>query len=240
MEMPREVKSQIEKHHVGGISGSDCLACSSGCCSQSGFAILENVISMYDLYERGGLKRKGFKFSRRLSFNDFAFTHFNVYVEMVGPKEHQEGLVQFYPKSIDERGRLIAIPGGGEFYAVRSGLFRDNPWLGRGCVFLSHPCPNWPEDDGYSKRRCILHTPDCYTIVGPKPIDCLFYTCMKPYTPVCPSPEESVAWHAALSKAFPRSVERFKQLSPTFDRHWTAIQNQGERVDQAEKPGGQS
>jgi len=114
MEIPQEIKLLIARHHIGGISASECLACSSGCCTQSGFAILENVIAMYDLHQQGTLKRKDFKFSKRLSFTDFAFSHFNVYVKMVGPEEHQEGLVQFYPKSIDERGRLITIPGGGE------------------------------------------------------------------------------------------------------------------------------
>jgi hypothetical protein len=240
VEIPQEIKLLIAKYHVGGISGSECLACSSGCCSQSGFAILENVIAIYELYKQGKLKRKGFKFSKRLSFNDFVFSHFDNYIKMVGPEEHQEGLVQFYPKSIDDRGRLVTIPGGAEFYETRRQLFRDNPWLGRGCIFLSHPCPNWPEDDGYSKRHCILHTPDCYTILGPKPIDCLFYTCAKPYDPVCPSKEESDAWHATLSRAFPRSIERLQRLSPTFDHFWTKLQNHSDKPNQAGEFGEQT
>ena len=56
------VADQIAAHHEGGITEQDCLACSSPCCSQGGFAILENVIQVYDRYKAGRLKRDDFDF----------------------------------------------------------------------------------------------------------------------------------------------------------------------------------
>ena len=104
------------------------------------------------------------------------------------------------------------MPGSGWYWEIRSELFDQNPWLNWGCVFLSHTCPNWPADDGLAKRHCILHTPDCRDAVGPKPIDCVFYTCTKPYEPKTPTKEQTEEWLSALSDAFPESVERFREL----------------------------
>ena len=86
----------------------------------------------------------------------------------------------FHMRSLSQDGTLIGIPAGGDYWEIRAELFQQNPWLNRGCVFLSHKVGNWPEDDRDASRHCILHTPSSGTNVTAKPIDCVFYTCNKP------------------------------------------------------------
>lgn len=212
MKIPAQVSELIAKYHADGVSAEECLACSSGCCSHGGFAILENVLEIYALYQKGKLKRKGYRFPKGLLFRDFVFMHFDVWSHSTGPDDDKQEIVFFHMCSIDEQGRPIHVPGGGSYWDIRGGLFDNNPWLNRGCIFLSHSCPNWPEDDRYTKRHCILHSADCCEVVGAKPIDCVFFTCSKPYAPKIPSREESEQWFRALSEAFPNSKSRFESL----------------------------
>jgi len=173
---------------------------------------MKNVLAIYALYQQGKLRRKGYRFPRGLSLKDFIFQYFDVWSRNVGEEGQEQEVVFFHMKSIDEKGRPISIPGGGDCWKTRSELFCHNPWLNWGCVFLSHKCPNWPQDDGYKKRRCILHTSDCQEFIGPKPIDCIFYTCIEPYECKMPSKEESDAWFRALAAAFPGSKERLIEI----------------------------
>ena len=39
--------------HSDAVTAQDCEASSSPCCSHGGFAILENVLAIYDLYQGG-------------------------------------------------------------------------------------------------------------------------------------------------------------------------------------------
>jgi hypothetical protein len=208
--MIEKVLEIIANHHEDGVSESDCEFCSSGCCSQGGFAILENVLEIYKLYVIGQLKRKGMKFKENLILIDFIFEYFDIWERPVSLKDEEDTLMFFHMKSIDEKGRTISIPGE-SYWDNRSDLFRLNPWLNKGCVFLSHFVPHWFEDDG-KIRYCILHGRGGDKLTGAKPIDCIFYTCIEPYKAKTPSSEKTDAWFFALSKAFPNSKERFEEI----------------------------
>jgi hypothetical protein len=211
MEIPQTLRYLLEKHQSGGITESDCLSCSSGCCSRGGFAIIENVLAIYELYKKGLLQRKGMNFPEGLSLRAFIVEYFDVWERHVGPKEDEAPLIFFHAKSIDEKGRPISIPGD-SYWEVRDNLFNRNRWLNHGCVFLSHPVLDWPNDDHFSGRHCILHQEDSLTNIGPKPIDCLFYTCLKPYEAKFPVMEETVKWLYAIAKAFPNSKEKIEKI----------------------------
>mgnify|MGYP001591093620 FL=1 len=75
---PEPIVRFLRQHHAGGVTEEDCLACSSPCCSLGGFAILENVVQIYDLYRRGGLQRADYQYEAGLSFEDFVFKYFEV------------------------------------------------------------------------------------------------------------------------------------------------------------------
>lgn len=214
MDFPIELKQLVEAHHHGGVTEADCRDCSSGCCSHGGFAILENVLAIFELYRRGRLKRKGHRFPRGMSLEDFIFTYFDVWERPVGPEEDGATLMFFHMKSLDERGRPIHIPGD-SFWQNRIDLFDGNPWLNHGCVFLSEPVPPWPEDDGRSRRHCILHQPDSNHRIGAKPIDCTFFTCTEPYQSKAPEKDVTAAWFHELAMQFPESAERFAAICET-------------------------
>ena len=211
MKIPQTLLDILEKHQRDCVTESDCLSCSSGCCSRGGFAIIENVFAIYELYEKGKLKRKGMNFPKGLSLYAFIVKYFDVLERHVGPEEDEEPLVFFHMKSIDEKGRPISIPGD-EYWKTRDGLFNRNRWLNHGCVFLSHPVLDWPHDDHLSDRHCILHQEDSLTNIGSKPIDCLFYTCRKPFEPKLPAKEETEKWFYAIAKAFPNSKEKAESI----------------------------
>lgn len=211
-ELPPKITRLIQKHHRGGVTPADCLACSSACCSHSGFAILENVQLIYELYQAGHLRREDFVFEFGLSFRDFVFKYFDVTCRVTGRWLWQKTLLTFYPRSITGDNRLIVVPRAGSYCYVRSDLFDENPWLNKGCVFLSKKVPNWPEDDGDASRYCLLHAPKSPTHLSAKPIDCVFYTCNTPIDSKIPSSKTSQRLFRALAKAYPRSVERFKRL----------------------------
>jgi hypothetical protein len=211
-ELPPKITRIIQDHHRGGISQADCRACSSACCSHSGFAILENLQLIYQRYQAGLLQRPDFAFEPDLSFKDFTFKHFDVIVKVTGKWFWKKEIVLFYPKCVTAEGQLIAIPGGDYYCYVRAGLFNENPWLNWGCAFLSHKVPNWPQDDGDTGRYCLLHTPDSPNHLSAKPIDCVFFTCTTPLDIRVPSPKTSARFFRALASAYPHSVERFRRL----------------------------
>ena len=171
MKLPPAIRDLIDRHHAGGVTERDCIVCASGCCSQGGFAILENVLAIYESYRRNELERTGYRFPPGLTLPQFIFLHFDVCGREVGPEGDRRPLLFFHMKSVDERGRPVTIPSQGDYWTVRRELFQANPWLNTGCVFLSRPVPNWPRDDGVQERRCILHRPDSMEAVGPKPVD---------------------------------------------------------------------
>ena len=208
-----DVADQIASHHDGGITEKDCIACSSPCCSHGGFAILENVVLIYERYKEGTLKRDDFEFNPGLSFQDFVFQYFDVYVDRTGQLWWKRDILCFHMKSVDSTGTPISIASTTDSYwETRASLFESNPGLNKGCVFLSKKAPDWPEDDGDSSRHCILHTSEAGKRITEKPIDCIFFTCDTPKNPRDLSPEFSRRWFRTLSRAYPRSVERFEAL----------------------------
>jgi hypothetical protein len=212
---PDSICQILSDFHKDEVSSDNCIKCSSGCCSRGGFAILENVLLIYDLYKNNMLKRKSFKFEKGLNIKDFIYNYFDVFSRNVGTEENKLILMFFHMKSIDEKGRPISIPGD-DYWRNRSDLFNYNPWLNHGCVFLSHSVPDWPNDDEYSKRYCILHRPDSGTHLGPKPIDCVFHICTEKYDLKEPKKEETDAWFYALANSYPNSKERFEKIMEEF------------------------
>ncbi len=209
---PAPIVRFLKEYHSGGVTEADCLACSSPCCSLGGFAILENVVQIYELYRQGGLRRTDYEYQPGLGFADFVFQYFDVYKKLVPLAGGEVTLMLFHMRSLSQDGNLIGIPAGGDYWEIRAELFQKNPWLNRGCVFLSHKVGNWPEDDRDASRHCILHTPSSGSHVTAKPIDCVFYTCNKPVDARVPTQEQSANWFRLLATHFPNSLERFEAL----------------------------
>src|SRR5271169_2624247 len=65
---PDAIVRFLSEYHSGGVTESDCRACSSPCCSLGGFAVLENVVQIYELYQHGGLRRADYEYEPGLSF----------------------------------------------------------------------------------------------------------------------------------------------------------------------------
>ncbi len=211
-ELPGRARTFLKRYHAGGVTEQDCRACSSACCSHGGFAILENVLQIYERYRAGALRRRDHQFPANLSFREFVFQHFEVYQQAVQLGDREAVVLLFHMRSLSSDGHLIQIPAVGEYWQTRVKLFEANPWLNRGCVFLSHGVGNWPEDDGDSSRHCILHSPLSGSHVTEKPLDCVFYTCDRPIAARAPTAELSAEWFSILAESFPNSVERFEQL----------------------------
>lgn len=209
---PDPIVRFLNAYHAGGVTEADCRACSSPCCSLGGFAILENVVQIHELYLQGRLRRSDYEFEPGLRFADFVFKYFDVYKKTVPAESGELTLLLFHMRSLSQENQLISIPSGGDYWQIRTELFQQNPWLNRGCVFLSHKVGNWPEDDRDASRHCILHQPSSGTHVTAKPMDCVFYTCNKPIEGRAPTEEQSASWFRLLATHFPNSVERFEAL----------------------------
>ncbi|MHC4198819.1 MAG: hypothetical protein ACYSU0_02440 [Planctomycetota bacterium] len=177
-----------------------------------GFAILENVVLIYDAYEEGLLMREDYEFPTELSFKDFVLRYFDILQMPTGRAFWRKNVLCFYPRSLSAEDEPIALPRVGNVYETRGELFHRNPWLNKGCVFLTRRVPHWPEDDGDETRGCILHSDKCLTHVTAKPIDCVFYGCSEPLQPRTPTQEMSRKWHRALAVSFPESVARFTAM----------------------------
>ena len=135
---PKRIARILTGWHVEGVTPEDCSVCSSSCCSYGGFAILENVLAIFDVYQRGELKREDYVFPVGLSFRDFVGTHFDVIWFNTGQWLWRRRIAAFYMKSLSSDGHLISIPYVGKsYYQTRAELFRDNPWLNKGCIFLN-------------------------------------------------------------------------------------------------------
>ena len=213
--LPQELLDQIADYHAGGISPQDCLACSSPCCAHGGFAILENVIEIYERYRRGKLQRTDYSFLQNLTFREFVLEYFDVYRHDVPDTDPCESIVLFHMRSLSPDGHTISIPPVAtvaEYCRARNAFFEANAWMNTGCVFLSHKLSAWPNDDHHAGRHCILHETESSTQITAKPIDCVFHTCNTPKTARQPTSEQSDSWLAALARQYPRSVERFREL----------------------------
>lgn len=210
---PKRIARILKKWHVGAVTPRDCVACSSSCCSHSGFALIENVLKIYDLYRRCELKREDYEFPPGLSFSDFVRMHFDVLWVPTGNRFWNKLIAVFFPKSLSGDGHLLSIPWvGGSYYKTRAALFTENSWLNKGCVFLNKKNDEWPSDDKDGSRQCILHHPDSSGHLTQKPIDCVFYVCTTTCECKVPTRRFSRRWFRALAASYPRSVERFLSL----------------------------
>ncbi|OGJ92459.1 MAG: hypothetical protein A2487_00760 [Candidatus Raymondbacteria bacterium RifOxyC12_full_50_8] len=173
-----------------------------------GFALLENVVLIYNFYKKGKLRRKDFTFKHGLAFRDFVDTYFDIWEW--SEKNGKNAILFFHPKIVSACNDLISIPGDNDYYAMRAQLFEFNPWMSKGCVFLSEKITNWPQGDT-KPRHCILHSKHSSKQIGPKPIDCVFHTCILPKMQKLPEPEVVDKWFSALARAFPGSVRRYNK-----------------------------
>ena len=206
---PQEIRDFLARYHADALGGEHCVACSSACCSQGGFALLENVILIYDRYSAGRLKRSDYAFKPALSFADFVFTYFDIRSFMVG----KETMLMFHMRNLTPDGRIIGIPEEeGSYWETRQRLFNENPGLNSGCVFLSQKLPAGQAGDSNTLRQCILHREHALDSVTQKPLDCVFFTCqqeMGKYKK--PEAQDSEEWFRLLARHFPGSVGRFKE-----------------------------
>ncbi len=207
--LPPQIRRVLDKHHKGAVAAGVCAGCASTCCNRSGFAILENVILIYGLYRAGKLERSDFRFEPDLSFEEFVYTYFDIWQRPTS-RARKDDLLTFHPKCVSANGYLISIPETADYWDARELLFNANPWLSRGCVFLSRMTSSEAMQKDWTTRRCILHGRQSLTHLTSKPLDCVFHTCQSPYQPKMPKSRIIDQWFRALARAYPNSVERFQ------------------------------
>jgi hypothetical protein len=176
---------------------------------QGGFAILENVLFIYDAYLNGELARDGYTFPPGLSFKRFAAKYFDY---SVMPVRREKKLALFHARTLSRRGGLISWNDVGDF-SVGNPRFVATCSQSRGCIFLNRGFDHWPEVAESHVKHCILHRRHNNTCLTPKPIQCVFFICAKPGEPRHPSTKLAAQWYRALAEAYPNSVERFRQLT---------------------------
>ncbi len=220
--LPKPVAKILSEWHQNGIHEADCAVCSSACCSHSGFAILENVELIYEKYKEGRLVRADYEFPNNLTFSDFVLKYFDIDGYSFGTWMFKKSALIFHMRSLSENNEIISIPRLGNYWAIRTSMFNQNPWLNQGCIFLNKKAPNWPEDDKDSSRKCILHTPDCNEMVTEKPIDCVFFTCTQMMKLKTPTPQISTQWFRILAVSFPDSIRRYNLLLDKDKQEHTA------------------
>jgi hypothetical protein len=210
--LPAPVAEMLDRCHQDGTPPEACARCAAGCCSRGGFAILENVMRIYERYRAGQLQRADYQFAGGLNFREFVEQYFDIQVWTPESPEDGKGVVIFHMKNLGPGGSLVSIPQVGEYWDVRNELFDRNPWLNRGCIFLSEGLPDGGADDGRTGRHCILHEAQSGNCVTAKPIDCVFFTCTEPGVPRSVDEATEEQWLATLAACFPGSIERFKRL----------------------------
>jgi len=207
--LPQGVLDFLEHYHKGGTGDEHCSSCNAACCSQGGFALLENVVLIHKAYERGLLKRKDYDYTPDLSFGDFVFTYFDVRTYSAGESD----IVLFHMRNLDFGNRIIGLPDEGSYWETRAKLFEETKGLNRGCVFLSEKTGKVPSEDDNTERGCILHVPESPDHLTAKPIDCLLFTCTDaPRHYKKPHAAETRQWMQLLAESFPNSIDRLKEM----------------------------
>lgn len=197
MNLPAEISEFIEGRENDGES--PCLACNSSCCNGPGFAILENVTMIYELYMNDKLTRSDYIFEKGLSFCCFVFKYFDITVI-------NDKLLVFFPKMISDKDRLITVPPW-NFWQSRDYIIKREKSYG--CIFLKKK----QLENDTSPNYCLLHNGSTNEL-SEKPIDCLFLQCSEVKKIKNPTGDESRDWFDLLDKHFPNSKERFNLLCP--------------------------
>ncbi len=200
MELPPEIKYQIARRKNPQFSSEVCLGCTGKCCSGPGFALLENVVEIYDRYITSNLTRSDYQYKPNLSFCQFVMEYFDRVV-------FNNSLLVFFPKVISSHDMLLHVSPLG-YYEARE--YIHNRSENFGCIFLDRK-RNVGEHRGH---KCILHNSSIEDKMTAKPIDCSFLTCTPSMDVINPLNTESNLWFASLDHHFPKSKERFAQLCP--------------------------
>ena len=223
--LPEKIIKIHEEYHRDGITGADCISCSSTCCSRGGLALLENVVLIFEKYKKDLLRRTDFSFVPGLTFKKFIIKYFDIYCFQTGNIFRRKNLLLFHTKVVTKENRLVSIPAvPGRYTGNRLEEESKPEKAARGCVFLSNKSPDWPEQDGDTSRHCLLHSYHFNTHITEKPIDCVFFTCTSPLQAKAPAKRIAEQWISALANAFPESMERFRDIVGEF-----VIENESEK-----------
>ena len=198
--LPEDIADSIRRRSRHESAPSPCESCNAHCCSGPGFALLENVIEVFVLYQAGRLVREGYQFEKGLAICDFIWRYFDRVV-------HDNRLLTFFPKTFSDDYGIVSVPPWG-YYRARARIQEQTGK--RGCVFLSRML----EARGTRKNSCILHAGSVQERITAKPIDCVFQNCSSDRRILRPSDEESAQWVSLLDRHFPHSRERFFELCP--------------------------
>jgi hypothetical protein len=200
MSFPKDIAGFIERRSQHDGSVDLCASCDAHCCAGPGFALLENVIEIFKLYQDGCLYREDHRFQKGLSFCDFIWRYFDRAV-------HNDCLLTFFPKTFADNGSIVSVPPW-DYYRQRT---RIGQRAGKkGCVFLSRML----DAHGTNMNPCILHSATFREEITAKPIDCVFQACSSNRRIVRPSDQETAEWILLLHHHFPDSLGRFRELCP--------------------------
>jgi hypothetical protein len=205
MKLPELITVFLEDRKKRISSNVDCSMCNGACCQGSGFAILENIVLIYDKYKRNDLKRDGYEFVSGLSFQQFVNSYFDDCVI-------NGGLKAFFPKTLSENNNLISIPPFGSYWENRTYIKANNRWIKHsGCIFLSKKFNDMDSKPNY----CILHDKFADKEITAKPIDCVFLSCSAVKNTVNPTLNETSVWFSLLNYSFQDSDSRYQTLLKT-------------------------
>lgn len=200
MELPAKVAHILQSRGQGVAHCDPCRACNAYCCTGPGFALLENVLEIYQQYETGKLVREDYRFEEGLSLCQFIWRYFD--------RGIQNGrLLTFFPKTLLSNFDIVSVAPD-DYYRARASMLKQTDC--RGCVFLSRRI----EGPGAPPNHCILHSDKDLKEVTSKPIDCVFLRCVAPREILRPSQQESNQWIDLLDSLFPNSLARFRELCP--------------------------
>jgi hypothetical protein len=201
LEIPEQIRQFLKKREKYNFSSENCKKCNAGCCSGPGFAILENVLLIYNKYISGLIVREDYKLEQKLDFKNFILKYFDRVLL------HNRLLV-FFPKILNNN-ELIAIPPWNYFGARE---YITKRVKSNGCIFLNKKLHKGSNTGHY----CILHDDNLNNIVSTKPIDCTFLICSKDKKVINPSEDETLLWFSMLNYYFPESKKRFDIICPNM------------------------
>lgn len=209
MKLPEDIADCIKKRKQHDSTENLCESCNAHCCSRPGFALLENVVELFEVYQDGHLLREDYEFEEGLSICDFIWRYFDRVV-------HNNCLLTFFPKTFSADYGIVSIPPWNYYRTRRRIQERTGK---RGCVFLSRML----EADGTTRNSCILHTRSACEEITAKPIDCVFQNCSSDKRIIKPTDQESAQWVSLLDRHFPHSRERFWGLCPGMPDQVAAV-----------------